>query len=254
MGRLSGKTALITGGGAGIGRACALAFAREGARVAVLGRRRQPLEAVSGEIAAQGGEALAVVADVTRSAEVAAAIEQVVARFGPFPVLVNNAGVTFVGTAEETSEEDWNRVLAINLTGVFLVSKAALPALRQAGSGSIVNLSSVYGLVARRQRAAYAASKGGVTLLTQAMALDHAAEGIRVNCICPALVETEMVRRVLNHTPDPQATLRARIAELPLGRLGTPDDVARMAVYLASDESGWVTGAALPIDGGLTAG
>lgn len=254
MGRLSSKTALITGGGAGIGRACALAFAREGARVAVLGRRRQPLEQVAAEILAQGGEAMAVVADVTRSPEISAAIEQVVARFGPFQVVVNNAGVTFVGTADETSEEDWNRILAINLTGTFLVSKAALPVLRRAGGGSIVNLSSVYGLVARRQRTAYTASKGGVTLLTQAMALDHASEGIRVNCICPALVETEMVRRVLEHTRDPEATLRARIAELPLGRLGKPEDVAQMAVYLASDESSWVTGAALPIDGGLSAG
>jgi NAD(P)-dependent dehydrogenase (short-subunit alcohol dehydrogenase family) len=254
MARLSGKTALITGGGAGIGRACALQFAAEGARVAVLGRRRQPLDSVLGEIVANGGKAMPVVADVTRSVEIEAAIEQVVAQFGPFQVLVNSAGIFAIGTAEETSEEDWNRVLAVNLTGAFLVSRSALPVMRRAGGGSIVNIGSVYGLVARRQRTAYAASKGGVTLLTQAMALDHAAEGIRVNCICPALVETDMMRRILGQSRDPEATRRARAAELPLGRLGQPEDVAYLAAYLASDESSWMTGAALPLDGGLVAG
>jgi NAD(P)-dependent dehydrogenase (short-subunit alcohol dehydrogenase family) len=254
MGRLSGKTALITGGSAGIGRACALAFAREGARVAVLGRRREPLEAVVRAIAGEGGEAMAVTADVTRAVEIAQAIEQVVAGLGAFQVVVNSAGIPFIGAAEETSEEDWNRVLAVNLTGTFLVSRAALPVIRRAGGGSIVNLGSVYGLVARGQRAAYCASKGGITLLTQAMALDHAAEGIRVNCICPALVETEMMHRIFERAPDPAAARRSREAELPLGRLGKPEDVAHLAVFLASDESGWMTGAAVPLDGGLAAG
>jgi NAD(P)-dependent dehydrogenase (short-subunit alcohol dehydrogenase family) len=254
MGRLSGKTALITGGSSGIGRACALAFAREGARVAVLGRRREPLEGVVRAIGGEGGEAMAVTADVTRAVEIAQAIEQVVARLGAFQVVVNSAGIPFVAAAEQTSEEDWNRVLAVNLTGTFLVSRAALPVIRKAGGGSIVNLGSIYGLVARPQRAAYCASKGGITLLTQAMALDHAAEGIRVNCICPALVETEMMHRIFERAPDPEAARRSREAELPLGRLGKPEDVANLAVFLASDESGWMTGAAVPLDGGLAAG
>lgn len=254
MKRLEGKTALITGASAGIGRACALAFAREGARVAGMARRQEPLGALVAEITAQGGEAMAVPGDVTRTDEVAGAIKSVVDRFGPFQILVNNAGIPFIGTTEQTSEEDWNRVLAVNLTGTFLVSRAALPVMRRAGGGSVVNLGSVYGLVARRERAAYAASKGGVTLLTQAMALDHAAEGIRVNCICPALVETDLMSRIFERAPDPEAMRRARTAELPLGRLGKPEDVAALAVFLASDESAWMTGAAIPLDAGLTAG
>lgn len=254
MGRLDNKTALITGASAGIGRACALAFAREGARVAALARRREALDDVVNEIAARGGEALAVAADVTRADEIERAVRTVVERFGGFQILVNSAGIPFIGTAERTSEEEWNRVLAVNLTGTFLMSRAAIPAMRNAGGGSIVNLGSVYGLVARRERAAYAASKGGVTLLTQAMALDHAADKIRVNCICPALVETELMNRIFEHAPDPVAARRAREAELPLGRLGTPEDVAALALYLASDESRWMTGAAIPLDGGLSAG
>jgi NAD(P)-dependent dehydrogenase (short-subunit alcohol dehydrogenase family) len=254
MGRLDNKTALITGASAGIGRACALAFAREGARIAALARRQDPLEALAAEIARQGGEALALTADVTRANEIDRAVTAAVDRFGPFQILVNSAGIPFIGTAESTTEAEWNRVLAVNLTGTFLVSRAAVPVMRRAGGGSIVNLGSVYGLVARRERAAYAASKGGVTLLTQAMALDHAAEGIRVNCICPALVETELMQRIFEGTPDPAAARRAREAELPLGRLGKPEDVAALALYLASEESGWMTGAAIPLDGGLTAG
>ena len=254
MGRLDNKTALITGASAGIGRACALAFAREGARIAALARRQDPLEALCSAIAKQGGDVLALTADVTRADEIDRAITAAVDRFGPFHILVNSAGIPFIGTAESTTEAEWNRVLEVNLTGTFLVSRAAVPVMRRAGGGSIVNLGSVYGLVARRERAAYAASKGGVTLLTQAMALDHAAEGIRVNCICPALVETELMQRIFEHTPDPAAARRAREAELPLGRLGKPEDVAALALYLASDESGWMTGAAIPLDGGLTAG
>jgi NAD(P)-dependent dehydrogenase (short-subunit alcohol dehydrogenase family) len=254
MGRLENKTAVITGASAGIGRACALAFAREGARVAVLARRREALDEVVNEIAARGGEALRVAADVTRADEIERAVKTVVERFGGFQILVNSAGIPFIGTAERTSEEEWNRVLAVNLTGTFLMSRAVIPVMRGAGGGSIVNLGSVYGLVARRERAAYAASKGGVTLLTQAMALDHAADKIRVNCICPALVETELMQRIFEHAPDPVAARRAREAELPLGRLGTPEDVAGLALYLASDESGWMTGVAIPLDGGLSAG
>lgn len=254
MQRLSGKMAFITGGGTGIGRACALLFAREGAKVAVAARRREKLDAVAQEIIADGHEALAVVCDVTRKASVEAAVRAAEERFGGLNVIVNNAGALHVGTAEETSDEDWNRVIAANLTGTFLVSRAAVPALRRAGGGSIVNIGSYLGLVGIKQRAAYCASKGGVTMLTKAMALDHAAEKIRVNCICPALVETEMALGAMARMPDPAAYRKLRESQIPMGRAGRPEDVAELAVFLASEESSWMTGNALPLDGGSTAG
>ena len=253
MTRLAGKVALITGGGTGIGRACAKMFAYEGARVALAGRRLEPLELAATEITSAGGEALAVQCDVTNCAQVAGAIRAIVERFKGLTTVVNNAGALLVATVEETSDEDWARVISANLTGTFQVSRAALPELRRSGGGAIINIASVLGLVAMKQRAAYSASKGGVVALTKAMALDHAADNIRVNCICPAIVETELVRGLFAHQPDPDAALRARLATLPLGRLGRSEDVAHMAVYLASEESSWLTGAALPLDGGLTA-
>jgi meso-butanediol dehydrogenase/(S,S)-butanediol dehydrogenase/diacetyl reductase len=251
--RLAGKAAFLTGGGTGIGRACALLFAREGARVALAGRRLDQLDAAAEEVRRGGGEAWTMTCDVTDRGQVEAAIDATVKRFGKLDVVVNNAGVLLVATAEQTSDADWERVMDTNLRGTFLVSRAALPALRQAGGGAIVNVASILGLVGMKGRAAYAASKGGVVALTRAMALDHASEGIRINCICPAVVDSEMVSELFASQPDPQAARRARIATLPVGRLGTPADVAHLAVYLASEESSWVTGVALPLDGGLTA-
>jgi NAD(P)-dependent dehydrogenase (short-subunit alcohol dehydrogenase family) len=251
--RLSGKVALITGGGTGIGRACALAFAQEEARIVVAGRRREPLEAVAREIHAAGGQALAITCDVTEAASVAAAVKQSEEPFGRLNTIVNNAGVVVVATAEHTSEEDWQNVIAVNLTGTFLVSRAALPALRRSGGGSIVNIGSVLGLVARKQRAAYCAAKAGVSGLTRAMALDHAPDKIRVNCICPTIVETQLGMESIRQAPHAEGEIQRRIAEIPIGRMGTPEDVAMMAVYLASDEASWITGACFPLDGGVTA-
>jgi NAD(P)-dependent dehydrogenase (short-subunit alcohol dehydrogenase family) len=253
VGRLSGKTAFITGGGTGIGRACALAFAAEGAQVAVAGRRKEPLAAVTREIESSGGKAFAVTCDVVDRGAVEAAIASVARHLGRLNIIVNNAGAVMVGTAEETSDEDWSRVLATNLTGTFLVSRAAIPALRKSGGGSIVNIGSYLGIVGRRQRAAYCAAKAGVAGLTRAMALDHAQDNIRVNCVCPAIVETEMSLVFLSRAADPEAARKQRLAELPLGRFGKPEDIALMALYLASDESSWVTGTVFPIDGGQTA-
>jgi len=250
--RLSGKVALITGGGTGIGRACALQFSREGAKVAVAGRRREPLAAVVAEIQAAGGQALSASCDVAKSDQVERTIREVVAQFGALHVLVNNAGILHVGSIEETSEAEWDRLMDVDLKGVFLVSRAALPELRKSG-GAIVNIGSVLGLVGMKKRAAYAAAKGGVTMLTKAMALDHAQEGIRVNCICPAIVETDLVQTILSQAPDRVAAVRLRTAQIPLGRMGKPEDVAALAVFLASEESSWLTGAAIALDGGLTA-
>jgi NAD(P)-dependent dehydrogenase (short-subunit alcohol dehydrogenase family) len=252
--RLAGKVAFITGGGTGIGRACALEFARQGAGVSLAGRRREPLEAVAAEIEAAGGRAHVAPCDVTVRAEIERALAAAEQHFGGLTCILNNAGKLLVANAEGTSDDDWHAMIEANLTSTFLVSRAALPALRRAGGGSIINVSSSSsGIVSMKLRVAYSSSKAGVIGLTHAMALDHAGEGIRVNVICPAMVETEMVRDLYAAHPDPVAARRARIATIPMGRFGTSEDVAHLAVYLASDESTWMTGAALPLDGGLTA-
>lgn len=251
--RLGGKTALISGGGTGIGRAIALAFAREGARVAVLGRRSEPLRKVVNEIEGLGKRAMAIVGDVTRGNDIEKAVEEAEQAFGILNVLVNNAGALSVSQAESISEEDWDRVIDTNLKGPFLFSRAILPSFRRAGVGNIVNIGSVLGLVAMKDRAAYCASKGGLVLLTKAMALDHAHENIRVNCICPAIVETEFVKKLFDQSERGEKARDARLSTLPLGRFGQSQDVAELAVFLASDESSWMTGTAIPVDGGLSA-
>jgi NAD(P)-dependent dehydrogenase (short-subunit alcohol dehydrogenase family) len=251
--RLAGQTALITGGGTGIGGAIALAFSREGASVTVAGRRPEKLREVVSEIEKQGGQALAVSCDVTQAKDAERSVQETVARFGRLDVLVNNAGAVHISTVESIPEQEWDRIMLVNLKGPFLMSRAALPELRKAGGGSIINIGSIVGLVGMKGRAAYTASKGGVTQLTKAMAMDHAHEKIRVNCICPALVETELIRDVFGSGPEREAVRRSRIAQIPLGRIGRPEDVANMAVFLASKESSWMTGVAIPLDGGLTA-
>ena len=251
--RLAGLNALITGVGTGMGRAIALAFAREGAKVAVAARRVDKLEGVVREIEAAGGTGLAVECDVTRGADAEHAVRQTAEKFGQLNTLVNNAGVLSVSTVEGIAEDEWDRLMAANLKGPFLMSRAVLPEFRKVGGGVIVNIGSVLGLVAMKNRAAYCASKGGVTMLTKAMAMDHAHEGVRVNCICPSIVETELVRGLFDSSPEGEAARRARVATIPLGRIGQPEDVAEMAVYLASKESGWMTGVAIPLDGGLSA-
>jgi len=251
--RLSGKVALVTGGGTGIGRAIALAFAREGASVCVAGRRLEKLREVVVEIQKQGGAGLAMECDVTRAQEVARAVKGTVERFGRLNVLVNNAGVVHVSTVEGISEEEWDRLMTVNVKGPFLMARAVLPEFRKGGGGVVVNIGSVLGLFAVKDRAAYCASKGGVTMLTKAMALDHAHENVRVNCICPSIVETDLLKGVFDESERGQAWLKARLATIPLGRIGKPADVAEMAVFLASEESSWLTGAAIPLDGGISA-
>lgn len=252
-GRLAGKVALVTGGGTGIGKAIALAFAREGAKVAVAGRRKEKLQETVHEMGKAGGSGLAIACDVSNARDAERAVQEAAENFGKLNVLVNNAGVLHVATIEGTSEEEWDRLMTINLKGPFLMCRAALPEFRKAGGGAIVNVGSVLGLIGMKDRAAYCASKGGVALLTKAMALDHGHEHVRVNCICPSIVETELVAGLFAASEAGEAARKARVAQIPVGRVGKPEDVAEMAVFLASEESSWMTGVAIPLDGGLSA-
>jgi NAD(P)-dependent dehydrogenase (short-subunit alcohol dehydrogenase family) len=248
--RLNRKIALVTGAGTGIGRAIALAFAREGAKLVLVGRRQELLEAVASEA---GGSALACSCDVSRQSDIDRVLGAAAAHFGGLNILVNNAGVLHIGTAEQITEAQWDETFNVNVRGLWLISRATLPYLRKAGGGSIINVASVLGINGARNRASYAASKGAVVLLTKCMAIDHGAENIRVNAICPSFVETDLTAEVIRKAPDPGAVRRERIAVHPIGRLGRPEDIAGLAVYLASDDSTWVTGATLPVDGGYLA-
>jgi NAD(P)-dependent dehydrogenase (short-subunit alcohol dehydrogenase family) len=250
--RLKGKVAVVTGGGTGLGRAIARRFGLEGAQVVVNGRRPEPIRSVAAEIAAAGGQALAIPADVTRPADIASLIHATLDAWGRLDVLVNNAGILVSRTtAAECSEQDWARTLEADLTAVFRCSQAALPELRKT-RGNIVNVSSVAGLKGSPSVAAYAAAKAGVVNLSKTMALECARDGVRVNAVCPGFVETDLNR---GYVAQLKATggYDALVSRHPLG-LGTPDDVAWAAVYLASDEARWVTGVALPVDGGFMAG
>jgi NAD(P)-dependent dehydrogenase (short-subunit alcohol dehydrogenase family) len=244
--RLTGKIAIITGGGSGIGKAIAMAFVREGAQVVIAGRDGKKLAAAAAEI---GGDCVAVSADVSTASEVEKLVNAALDKFKRINILVNNAAVLLPGTAESLTEEEFDQTLAINVRGLWLVSRAVLPHMRASGGGSIVNIGSVLSLVGARNRVAYAASKGAVVAMTKAMALDHAGENIRVNCICPGIVETEMVAKF---STDENAR-RQRVALHPMGRFGQPDEIANAAVFLGSDESGWTTGSVLTIDGGYSA-
>ncbi|MGZ4845086.1 MAG: SDR family NAD(P)-dependent oxidoreductase [Candidatus Angelobacter sp.] len=246
--RLAGKVAIITGGGSGIGKAIAVAFVREGAQVVIAGRDGKKLEAGAAEI---GRDCLAVSADVSSASGVQKLVSAALEKFKRINILVNNAAVLLPGTAESLSEEDFDQTFSVNVRGLWLMSRAVLPHMRasKGSGGSIVNIGSVLSLVGARNRVAYSASKGAVMAMTKAMALDHAAENIRVNCICPGIVETEMVAKFNTD----ESVRRQRVAMHPMGRFGQPDDVASAAVFLASNESGWTTGSVLTVDGGYSA-
>lgn len=248
--RLKGKIVIVTGAGSGIGRACAVALVREGAKVSLVGRHRDRLEETAREM---GDSALVIEADVSKKKDIDCLVDRTESHFSKITTLLNNAGVLHIGTAEQITEKQWDETFALNVRGPWLLSRAVLPALRKVGGGSIINMASVLGINGARNRAAYAASKGAVVLLTKCMAVDHGQENIRVNAICPSFVETELTAKVINQAPDPDKVRGERIAVHPIGRLGKPEDVAGMAVYLASDESSWVTGAVFPVDGGYLA-
>lgn len=250
MSRLKNKIAVITGAGTGIGRAIALAFAHEGAKIALVGRRKELLQAVAEEA---GGSPLVRAGDVSQQRDIDRILAETAAHFGGVNVLVNNAGILHIGTAEEITEQQWDETFNINVRGLWLLSRSVLPHMREAGGGCIINVASVLGINGARKRAAYAPSKGAVVLLTKCMAVDYGHENIRVNALCPSFVETDLTADVIRKASDPNAVRTERISVHPIGRLGQPKDMAGLAVFLASDESSWMTGAALPVDGGYLA-
>jgi NAD(P)-dependent dehydrogenase (short-subunit alcohol dehydrogenase family) len=251
--RLANKVALITGGTSGIGEASALLFAKEGAKVAIVGRNEKRGHAVTEQILKAGGQAIFVRTDVRKSDQCRRAVDETVRAFGRLDILFNNAGVFYPHTALDCTEEEWDLQIDINLKGTFLMSKFALPGMIQQGSGVIINNSSGWGIVGGDAAVAYCASKGGAVLLTKAMAIDHGRQGIRVNCICPGDVDTPMLPEDARMRGLKWEDYLAGCSNRPLGRIGTAGEIAKAALFLASDDSSFMTGAALVVDGGGTA-
>lgn len=251
MDRLAGKVALVTGAGAGIGRATAQLFAQEGAHVVVVDRNAETARETVGLILESGGQAADAAADVSRAADVRAMFDVAQEAFGGLDILFNNAGIVVQGRVEETSEEDWEAQIATTLTSVYLGCKYGIPYLRRRGGGVILNMASVAGAMGIVNRAAYSAAKGGVIGLTRAVALDHAAENIRVVYLAPATIETPSLLERIRTAPDPAAARKAFEARQPIGRIGRPEDVAYAALYLVSDEAAFLTGCGLNVDGGM---
>jgi 2-keto-3-deoxy-L-fuconate dehydrogenase len=255
MFKLSGKTALITGAGSGIGEQIALTFARAGAKVYIMDKDAERGANVVDRVKAGGGLAALVEGDVTKADSCNAAVETVLAaNDGRCDILVNNAGIGHVGTILGTTEADIDRLYAVNVKGTMFMTQAALPAMIARKAGVIVNLASIAGIIAIRDRFAYCATKFAVVGMTKCLALDHAADGIRVNCICPGRVETEFVQGLISQYPDPQKAYAEMCATQLLNRMGKPEEIAAAALYLASDEAAFVTGSSLIIDAGWSIG
>ena len=251
--KLENKIAIITGAASGIGKSIALAFSREGAKVVVSDINVENGEATAARIKADHGEALFIEADVSESKAVENLIDSTIKHFGVLDIMVNNAGIEIVQRLADTDEQLWDRLIAINLKGVFLGTKYAIPKMLENGGGNIINMSSVAGIMGAGGLGAYNASKGGVVLLTKNTAMDYGKQNIRANCICPGFISTPMVENIMA-LPGAEEIKNKIFGLCPAGRLGTPEEVAHCAVFLASDESSFINGHALVVDGGMSAG
>jgi NAD(P)-dependent dehydrogenase (short-subunit alcohol dehydrogenase family) len=252
--RLKGRSAIVTGAAAGIGRATALLVAREGAGVLLVDVNEDAGEVSAELIRSAGGRAVFCKADVSEESEARAAVCQAAEAFGAVQILVNNAGMNLVKFLEDTSAEEWDRVMAVNVKSMFFFIKHTVPYMRRAGGGSIVNLGSIGSFTGQYKTPAYIASKGAVMLLTKSLALDYGRDNIRVNCVCPGITDTPMLRRHFDTLPNAPEVIRQRIDRVPLNRILQPEDIARAIVYLASDDAAGVTGESHLVDGGILAG
>jgi NAD(P)-dependent dehydrogenase (short-subunit alcohol dehydrogenase family) len=253
MPKLTDKVAIVTGAAQGIGLGIARVFAAEGAKVILSDVNDAAGATAAAELRASGGQVVYIHADITRDDDVRRLVAAAAERFGRLDIVVNNAGVVAVQTVEESSVEDWDRVMAINVRSIFLTTKHALPHLRAAGGGSILNVASVSSFVGQQGTPAYCASKGAALMLTRSLAVDYGRERIRVNCICPGITDTPMLRYHARHADDPDAHLRRRLERVPSGEMLYPDDMGRAAAFLCSDEAAGITGTSLVVDGGYIA-
>jgi NAD(P)-dependent dehydrogenase (short-subunit alcohol dehydrogenase family) len=250
MDTLKGKVAIVTGGASGIGRATAVLFAREGAAVAIVDLDEPHARNAVQDIEAQGGQAIFIRCDVTRAEECQHAVQATLEQFGRLDILFNNAGIIRRADVIETTEEEWDRVMDVNVKSIFLMSKYVVPVMAAAGGGAIINTSSGWGLKGGGNAVAYCASKGAVTNMTRAMAIDHGKQKIRVNAVCPGDTDTPMLRDEARQIGETEGRFLAEAANRPLGRYAQPEEIAQAVLYLASDAASYVTGTALVVDGG----